>query len=251
MDVLIKTLLGTTLIPAILFVFRSFTSNNFDKLFMLKYQKSLHNTFMSVFLFIIFIAYGIFFAAIFAKIKDYPVMNSLIPLLLIVFSICLLITVSLCLSKRIKDKKLKNSFLFSRKWANALLFLTLSLNIFIFSIALYEIYAIEDTTKMYRPVWWGNLAYCIIFFFALFYVLIKSNLYLQGISKREWGYVLSPIPSGIEEKHLYVLYSLNSTTLVLSDDPTNKEYPRSVYLFDTSKKSYICFNRVLNLKNSG
>ncbi|GCL74918.1 hypothetical protein PN4B1_49040 [Paenibacillus naphthalenovorans] len=250
MDVLIKILLSTTLVYAIHFVYKTFTSNNFDKLFMPKYQKSLHNTFMNIFIFIIFIIYGVFFAAMYGKIQGATFINLVITILFIIYFIGLTTTGLFCLYKRINDRKASKAFVLKEKQANALLFLVFFLNILVFSITLYEVYIINETSVIVKSLWLGNLVNCIIFFYALSYFLLKSNIYLQGINKREWGYVLSPTPEGIEEKHLYVLYSLNSTTLVLSDDPDNKHYPKSVYLFDLTKKSYTCFNRVLNLNKT-
>ncbi|NEU28713.1 hypothetical protein G3M74_22090 [Paenibacillus polymyxa] len=251
MDVLIKVLLSTTLMYAIHFVYKTFTSNNFDKLFMPKYQKYLHNTFLAILVFIIFVAYGVFFALIFEKIKDIKYVNVVINLLIIVYFLGLIITGILNLYKKIKDRNNGYKFVLSGKVADYILFSVFFLNILMFSLVFHEMYFVNGRTESYNLPWLGNLVNCIVLFFTISYFLLKSSLYLQGINKREWHYVLSPTPKDIQEKYLYVLYSLNATTLVLSDDPSNKQYPRSVYLFDLNKNSYTCFNRIVNLhKNS-
>lgn len=246
MDVIIKILLSTTLIYAINFVIKTFTANNFDKMFMPKYQKTLHNIFLVVSIFFVFIFYGIFFAAMYRKIHEIDGINIFVIVLVVLYILGLLLTGFAYLYKLVCDKIRSKKFVFSVKHANILLFIVFILNILVYSITLHEMYYIDISSD--KAYWVGNLLNCIFLFFVISYLLLKVNLYLQGINKREWDYVLSPTPENIEQKHLYVLYSLNPNTLVLSDDPNNRNYPKSVYLFDLNKNSYTYFNRVVNLK---
>ncbi len=250
MEVLLKILLSTSIIYAISFVFKTFTTNKFDRVFMPKHQKSLQNTFLIVFLIFVFILYGIYFAALYQKIIELRWLkhtSDAIETIYFIYFIGILYIVILCLMKFINRKNKEWNFKISEKTLNKVFFTVFLLNIFVYSIMLHDVYFSVDTNRD-KNIWISNMISCIFVFLIFSYLLMKSNSYLLGISKRHWKYVLSPTPADIKERHLYVLYSLTPTTLVLSDNPESESYPTSVYLYDLNKNTYVYFNRVVNLQ---
>lgn len=240
MDILLKVLLSTTLIYFIHFIIKTFTANEFDKLFLLKHQIYLHNTFLFTLIFVVLMAYSALFVVIFEKLKNIKYIDLAINCMFILYFISLFIIIVLYLYKKIKDKHRDAEFKLSAKVTDSFLFCVFFLNILVFSVVIHK-FLMKDGLI-------GNIVNSVILFCLLTYFLLRSNLYLQGISRRKWHYVISPTPKHIHERYLYVLYSLSATTLVLSDDPSNKKYPRSVYLFDLNRNSYTCFNRVINIQ---
>lgn len=245
MDIFLKILLSSSLIYTINLVSRTLTANNFDKLFIPKHQKVLYNICSFIFLFIIFIGYGVLLGGFYSQIRGGKVANSISGILIIVYVVAFLFTGYLCLRKWIKEKKSGMTFNMNEKRATFLLFVGMILNIATYSILLCEMYLLDGLGKMN---YLGNLMNCIILFFGLSYVLLQSHLYLIGLKKRKWNYVLSPMPENIEKKYLNVLYSLSPNQLVLSEEKDGSHNPSSVYVYDMNKNTYIYFERVLSFE---
>ncbi|MCM3748106.1 hypothetical protein M3223_12155 [Paenibacillus pasadenensis] len=244
MDLIIKIILSTTLIVVIKLTSKVFTSNNFDKIFMPKSQKLIHSVFFILLISLIFIGYGVVFSAMYSSFIEYKYSGYVILLLFIMYIISLLSIATLVLYKWKKDKRNIYSFEISKKKSEHLIFFAVFINMCMYSIFLHSIFS-EHLNKNEIIV---EVLRCTIFFISIAYGLMKASLFLQGINKKKWGYVLSPTPEDINQRHLHILYSLNQSTLVLSEDPDDNIYPRSVYLFDITNGKYIFFNRVLNIK---
>ncbi|MCM3131288.1 hypothetical protein M3629_00725 [Paenibacillus polysaccharolyticus] len=240
MDILMKVLLSTTLIYFIHFIIKTFTANEFDKLFLLKHQIYLHNTFLFTLVYVVLMAYVALFVVIIEGLKNIKYIDLVMNYILFLYLISLIIVIVLYLYKKVKDKHRDVELKLPAKVADSFLFCVFFLNILVFSNIIHKFLRKDDII--------ANIINCVILFSLSTYFILKSNLYLQGFNRRKWYYVLSPTPKDIHERYLYVLYSLTATTLVLSDDPSNKKCPRNVYLFDLNKNSYTCFNRVTNLQ---
>lgn len=245
MDIFLKIILSSSLIYTINLVTKTLTTNNFDKLFIPKHQKALYNICSFIFLLIIFIGYGVLLGGFYSQIRGGKVADSIGVVLIIVYVIMFLFTGYLCLRKWIKEKKSDMTINMDEKRATLLLFVVMILNIAIYSILLCEMYLLDG---LGRTNYLGNIMNCIIFFFGISYVLLQSHLYLIGLKKRKWNYVLSPMPDNIEKKYLNVLYSLSPNQLVLSEETDNSHNPSSVYVYDMNKNTYVHFERVLSFK---
>lgn len=247
MDLLIKILLSSTVIIAINFVTKSVTSSHFDKLFIPKHQKILQSLCIYIILFFIFTLYGVSIAAIYKQVRDLKYVHETTGIL-VLSNILGLITVGIiCLIKRIIEKKKESHFNFSENKVMKLMFIPIVLNVFTFSIILYEMYITTETNKW---DYYGNMFYCAILFFILTFFLITAETYLIGYKRRKWNYVLSPTPKDVDNKFLYVLYAMSPTQLILSEDNENISYPTNIYIYDLSKQTFMHFERVVTLKKS-
>lgn len=230
------------LIYGVVLVFKIFTANKFDKLFLPKHQKYIYDVLTFVMLYVIFNLYAGFFSFLFERYTylKHAIVFIIVMVLFIVLLVVYLIiwTIKVCV-KLIKNKK----FSISHKFSNGLLFISFFLAIYIFSYSLNQILFLS-------PDNWDEKVSKIlsqsITFFIVLYASIKANIYFVGYNKRDWQYVIAPTPEDIVNRHLYVRYSLSRNILVLSDSPKEEQFPNTVYLFDLQKESYICFKRVLN-----
>lgn len=244
MDNILKILLASSSVIALNFIFKTITSNDFDKLLIPKYQKMLQVVCAFILLIALFIGYGVLFAFLMNQVKELRYTDFAIGILLLVYIIALIIIGCTCISKKQKEKKTGNEINYSEKKVEYITIGMVFLNLIIYAYFLNESY-FKSGVKNGAYYW--DLISCIIVFFMITYLLMKAQLYLQGFKRRRWSYVLSPTPEKIEERYLHVLYAISATQLVLSEDE-NSHYPTSIYLFDMTKQSYIHFERVLTLK---
>lgn len=245
LDIFLKIILSSTILYVINFVCKTFTSNNFDKLFIPKHQKALHNFCLFIILFIIFIIYGVIFAALYDNVRESEFASIISLSVTILYALGLIVTIYLCLRKWVKEKMSGEQFNLSEKEATILLYIVILLNIVLYSIAFCEIINTEANNKQ---EFLGSIFKCIFVFFSITYLLLESHIYLLGLKKRKWSYVLSPVPANVEQKYLEVLYSLTPTQLVLAEKVDDSQSPSSVYLYDITKNTYIYFERVVKFK---
>lgn len=245
MELLVKILLSTTLVVAINFVTKAITSSHFDILFIPKHQKILQNICKYILLFAAFTLYGGILAAVYNQIKEMKYIPTIIGIIIILDILGLIIVCIVCVIKKIIEKKKGAPFNFSENKTIRLMIISILLNMITFSVVFYEMFMTPNTNTW---EYYSNIINCIILFFLLTAALLKAITYLIGYRKKNWSYVLSPTPEDVDKKYLHVLYSLSPTQLVLSEDNENKQNPTSVYIYDTSKQTFIHFERVLNLK---
>lgn len=242
-DTVLKIILSSTLIYMINFVFKTFTSNNFDKLFIPKHQKILQKICFFIFAFIIFIVYGFFMGALYGQLKgEYNV--DLLSAFIVLIYVLGVITIGLLSLRKWRKEKTRKQFNMNEKKANILFYPVMILNIVVYSMMIYELYLPDINNSLEH---WGDMVNSVIMFFGISILLLKFYMYLIGFKKRRWSYVLSPRPDDIEKKHLNVLYSLAPNQLVLSEATEDSQNLGSIYLYDMNKNTYFHFERVLSL----
>lgn len=245
METFLKIVLASSSVLAINFVSKTLTSNSFDRLLIPKYQKMLQTICAFIILVVLFVGYGALFGAFFSQIKDFKYTDAAVFLLFLAYVIGLMGIGCGCLLKLRKEKKTGMKLNYSEKRVEYIIVSLVFLNIIVYGYFLNEFYLLLGVKK---EQYYGDIVTCILVFFSITYLLLKAQLYLQGYRKKRWRYVLSPTPEKIEEKHLYVLYAISATQLVLSEEDENIQDPISIYLFDMTKQTYMHFERVLTIK---
>lgn len=246
MEILTKILIAPITLGFFITIIKAFSYNGFDKLFVPKHQKIIYNLFLFMSLLLLFFIISVVYSFL---LEDLGVVVSpniigwIVWFYLVYILLLIAIVISKVISKRIAEKYTTSSAI------KPFILIGCFMNYFFLSIKFNEIVYLKYSSMPLMQLI-NNIFNISVVFLVITYVFIYLGLWLSGDTKRKWAYILSPVIDDVEDKHLYVLYSLSSTTLVLSEDTKNSNNPTTVYLYDMSKNSYICFKKVLNLDYS-
>ncbi|MCC3380758.1 hypothetical protein ACFQY3_19195 [Paenibacillus farraposensis] len=122
MEIILKLLLSTTILYVINFVFKTLTSNHFDKIFVPKHQKALQSICVFLLFLIVFIFYGFLIATFYEKIKKLKYIVFISDFLFLIYFIGLVFILCICLIKWIKEGKGKDYFNLSEQKSTVLNF---------------------------------------------------------------------------------------------------------------------------------